>query len=325
MEGRLPHDDGSDEGSDQGNDIDCQLELKESSDVVINISSPLAGFDDGSKVIILNDDISSGVSNLSSGFHGESDISFLQGWGIVGTITSYGNNISELSETRNHDVFIVWSRSSQNLKLLSDNPHVIKVSNGLVLGVFAHDQNSLLGLLADKGSNVFIKLWALHADAFLLFLALLENSALLGDGDSSGLIVSSNHSNSNSCLIARFDGAWNLFSDDVLDTSNANKSVTTLFNLVDLAALILILMKRTTLIFLKVRVGESNSSESLFGIALDHVLQELAHLVIQNNLVTLHVQVVGASFKHDFRGSLNMDSLLVAVFSFVVVLKLKDS
>jgi hypothetical protein len=55
---RLPHDNGSDEGNDQGNNIDCQLELKESSNVVINISSPLAGCNNGSKVIILNNDIS---------------------------------------------------------------------------------------------------------------------------------------------------------------------------------------------------------------------------------------------------------------------------
>jgi hypothetical protein len=55
---RLPHDDGSDKGNDQSNNIDSQLELKESSNVVVYISAPLAGCDNGSKVIILDNDIS---------------------------------------------------------------------------------------------------------------------------------------------------------------------------------------------------------------------------------------------------------------------------
>ena len=61
----LPHDNGPDERCDQSDYIDSQLELKESSDVVIDVSSTLAGVDYSGEVIILDDDIGSNVSNLS--------------------------------------------------------------------------------------------------------------------------------------------------------------------------------------------------------------------------------------------------------------------
>jgi len=90
----VPHDNGSDEGYNQSDHIDCKLELQESSDVVIDVSSPHASLDNGSKVIIIDNDISCGVSDLSTGLHGETDVSFLQSRSIIRTITCHSNNIA---------------------------------------------------------------------------------------------------------------------------------------------------------------------------------------------------------------------------------------
>lgn len=63
---RFPHNDGSDERSDESNNVDSKLELKESSDVIIDVSSPLASLHNRCEVIILNDNIRGRVSNLVS-------------------------------------------------------------------------------------------------------------------------------------------------------------------------------------------------------------------------------------------------------------------
>jgi hypothetical protein len=141
LEWRLPHDDRSDERGDQSNNIDCKLELEESSDVVINISSPFACFHNRGEVIILNNNISSRMSNLGSSLHGKTNICFLEGRCIVSTITSDSNNISKLSKSRDHDVFVIWSGSSKNLQLVSNLFHVLKVSNSLRFDIFAHNKN----------------------------------------------------------------------------------------------------------------------------------------------------------------------------------------
>jgi len=59
-------DQGSNQAGEEGNTVDRKLELEETSNVVIDISTPRAGLDDGSKVIILDDDIRCSMSNLGS-------------------------------------------------------------------------------------------------------------------------------------------------------------------------------------------------------------------------------------------------------------------
>lgn len=58
----------------QSDNINWQLELQKSPDIVVNISTPRASFDNRSKVIVLNDDVWGSVSYLSSSSHGETNI-----------------------------------------------------------------------------------------------------------------------------------------------------------------------------------------------------------------------------------------------------------
>jgi len=87
-------DQGSNQAGEEGNTVDRKLELEETSNVVIDISTPRAGLDDGSKVIILDDDIGCSMSNLGSWVHGKTNIGLSESWSIIGTITSDSNDIA---------------------------------------------------------------------------------------------------------------------------------------------------------------------------------------------------------------------------------------
>lgn len=84
-------------------------------------------------------------------------------------------------------------------------------------------------------------------------------------------------------------------------------------------------MVSATLSTLEVLVSKSNSSESSLGIGLDNLFKLLLHLIIQRFLLALCVEVVGAGVQHDLGGSLDVESLRVAVFSCLVLIKIKNS
>merc|ERR1712127_401040 len=146
----LPHDNGTDEGGDQSDDIDSQLELKESSDVVIDISSPLASFHNGGEVVILDNNIGSSVGNLSTGVHGEADVGLSQGWRVVGSVSSDSNDVAELPETGDHNVLVVGSRSGEDLQVLPDVLHLLDVANFFLLWLFSQNNDLLFGVLVER-------------------------------------------------------------------------------------------------------------------------------------------------------------------------------
>ena len=90
---RVLQDDGSKENDEHSDDIDGELELKELSYIVINVSSVFQGNDDGGEVVIKQDDVASALGNISSSdSHGESDISLGEGRGIISSISSNSNH-----------------------------------------------------------------------------------------------------------------------------------------------------------------------------------------------------------------------------------------
>lgn len=74
---RFSKDNTTTESDNEGTNIDSELELEESTNVVEDVSSPHASLDNGSEVIVLDKNVRSSVSNLSTGLHSETDISFL--------------------------------------------------------------------------------------------------------------------------------------------------------------------------------------------------------------------------------------------------------
>lgn len=98
VERGLLHDASTDKGDGEGNEVHTQLELEETLDVIVNVTSPLGGLHDSSEVIVLDEDIRSFLAGIgTSNSHSESNISSLEGGGIVSTISSDGDGVAQVS------------------------------------------------------------------------------------------------------------------------------------------------------------------------------------------------------------------------------------
>lgn len=98
VEGGLLHDASTDKGDGEGNEVHTQLELEEALDVIVNVTSPLGGLHDSSEVIVLDQDIRSFLAGVgTSNSHSESNISSLECGGIVSTISSDGDGVTQVS------------------------------------------------------------------------------------------------------------------------------------------------------------------------------------------------------------------------------------
>ncbi len=65
-ENALSRCDGRDEGDDEGDQVDGQLELQEFSDRIVYVSAPHDSSNDGSKVVIQQDNVTGLLSNIST-------------------------------------------------------------------------------------------------------------------------------------------------------------------------------------------------------------------------------------------------------------------
>jgi len=98
VEGGLLHDARTAKGDGEGNEVHTQLELEEALDVIVNVTSPLGGLHDSSEVIVLDQDIRSFFAGVgTSNSHSESNISSPECGGIVSTISSDGDGVTQVS------------------------------------------------------------------------------------------------------------------------------------------------------------------------------------------------------------------------------------
>jgi len=167
LKGRFLKEDSADNSEDESVDIDGKLELQETLDVIIDVSSPTASLDDGFETIISDDNISGSLANRGSGnTHTEADIGLGKSGSIVGTITSDSNNLVHLHETGNKEVLIFGSRSGHNLQLCHEGLELCEVSDSFftLLGItFTIVRGFLTASLANKSTHISVELWALHA------------------------------------------------------------------------------------------------------------------------------------------------------------------
>lgn len=180
---------------------------------------------------------------MSSCFHSESNICLFESWSVVCSVTCYCNNVSKLLQARNHDVLVVWSRSSQHFQLISHQLHVLKISDSFSFNVFTHLKDSFFGFFIYQGPNKLIEIRAFHADAPLLIVVIRkEDSALSSNGHSCDQVIASDHSDSDASLVALSDGVWYFFSDDVFDASDGYQSQSALLYFVNFASFLLLLV-----------------------------------------------------------------------------------
>lgn len=112
---------GGDEGEDNGADVDSELELKELSDTIIDLTTPSTGSDDGGEVIVHEDDVSGLLSHLGPGnTHGEADIGHLEGGGIICPIPGHGHDLPKALEALDDDLLIQRGGPSEDLEARKD-------------------------------------------------------------------------------------------------------------------------------------------------------------------------------------------------------------
>merc|ERR1740117_1693749 len=133
----------SSEDNEHSNNVDGKLELKELSNVIIDVSSEFKSNNNGGEVIIQKNDITGTFGDISTGnSHSKSNIGLGQSWGIIGTITCYGDNTFLFLNTSNENKLVLWGRSSQNFQVL-DN-----------FDEFLWSLTQLMVFLASDGSSI---------------------------------------------------------------------------------------------------------------------------------------------------------------------------
>jgi len=120
--------------------------------------------------------------------------------------------------------------------------------------------------------------------------------------------------------VAKGYGVGDLFSDNILDTSDGNQSVATLLDVVKDLSLSDVFVLFTSLIWLKVFVAERDGSQGLAGIESDGIEELLLDAIVQGDLLALVVQIAVAAVKDDFGSTLHVATSVVAVLCFTAVL-----
>jgi hypothetical protein len=141
----------------------------------------------------------------------------------------------------------------------------------------------------------------------------LDDATLHGDSNGSDLVVSRDHPDSDTSVVAVHHGFGHFLSDDILDSDDGDQSVTSLFDFVDLGAISLVLVSGTTISIFDVLIGQTDGSESLLGEMGDLLFQFLFLAVVQFLSLAISVQVVSAGAQDDLRSTLDLQCLAVTV------------
>lgn len=250
------------------------------------------------------------LGNLSaSDSHCESDIGLLKGRGIVGTVSSDSDDFAELTKSSHKKVFVLRARAGK------DSEIGLNCLEGL------HVANSLFAVFPlDEAAHALVELGALHDRVGLGEQFVVQNVALTSDGLGSDKVVASDHADCNTGLVAKGYGVGDLFSDNILDTSDGNQSVATLLDVVKDLSLSDVFVLFTSLIWLKVFVAERDGSQGLAGIESDGIEELLLDAIVQGDLLALVVQIAVAAVKDDFGSTLHVATSVVAVLCFTAVL-----
>lgn len=134
--------------------------------------------------------------------------------------------MTDLLETCDQYVLILWGRASKHLELCSD---LLKSD-----WIFKHILKFTIILLLLPELNEATECEALHESVLLGTLVsffLSEDASFNSDGNSSIEVVTSDHANCDTSLFASNDGVRDFGSERVLETIYADQSETSLQNL----------------------------------------------------------------------------------------------
>jgi len=264
----LSKDGRSKEDNEHSNNVDGKLELKELSNVIIDVSSEFKSNNNGGEVIIQKNDITGTLGDISTGdTHGKSNIGLGQSWGIIGTITSYGDNTFLFLNTSNKNELVLWGRSSQNFQVLDDFDEF-----SLVLNTF----NGFLIVLwiwhADESSNSLSEVLSGHAGVLAsLAFFFSDNSGVLGNSNGGIDVVSSAHDGSDTSSSAFSNRLGDSISEWVLKSENtkSNKVLLEALSIIFFSKVIVVRFQLVVLVHGHILIGDQKGSVGLVGEFLD--------------------------------------------------------
>jgi len=288
------------ESGDQGTNVHGKLELQETLDVVVHIATPHSGLDNGREVVISDEDISGFLAHISaSKTHSETDISFLESGGIVGTVTSDSDDSTHLAQTGNEKIFVFGTGTSHDFQVRHHSLEFLEVFDGF---------NTIL--VSNDTTHLFVEFGALNADIGISDLIVINNFAKNSNGLSSDNVVTSNHADSDTSFIDSLDGSWYFSTDNVHNTEDANKGQARFLNVLNVIILGFIVVL-TVFVRHHILVGKSDGTESLLGVGVDNIVEVRFHFIVHFLDSAIGIKVVRAAVLHNFGGTLNHKALLV--------------
>ena len=198
--------------------------------VIEDESTFLNTVDDGTEVIIEQKHIGGILSNIRSGTHGNTNIGFLNSWGVIDTITSDGDDVAGLLASVDDKELLGWSGSGKDDLWLGD-PGLQEVT--LVWIILRH---VLLGKMLfgqqitvdnDTGGlgpgDVFVHTEFLdHVVEFLSWV--LDNVDFVGNSSGSWWLITSDHDNLDTSGSALGDGQVDSWSWWIVEGDNTNEA-----------------------------------------------------------------------------------------------------
>ena len=185
-------------------DIRCQGICDGLFQVIENKTTFFDTSDDWSKVVIQQDHISCLLGDIGTGnTHSNTNISFLEGWGIVNTITSDGDNLTLSLTTVNNNEFLLWWGTCKNdFRVIFKNVVNIFIS---AISQFTTINNSGIGFsgidILDITSTLFCNIINSH-------VSFRDDSDGSGDGLGSNRMVTSDHDDFDTSRSAFGNGIW---------------------------------------------------------------------------------------------------------------------
>jgi len=176
LERRLFEENSADHSEEEGVNVDGKLELEEALDVVIDVTTPHAGFDNRVERIIHDDNISSSLADLSTGdVHAETNVGFGKSRSVVGAITSNSNNLMHVHEARHEQILVLRTRPSHDTHLgleLLESLEVLNTFLLVLLVALASMACFQITVHADQAVHCFKELGTLNADTIVVLLSL---------------------------------------------------------------------------------------------------------------------------------------------------------
>lgn len=221
VEGRVTEDKGRGENEAHAGEVDSHLELNELANVVLDVTAPTDGGDNGVEVIVHKNDIGmilgGGAAILT---HGESDVGLRESAGVGETLTGNTDGGVALTESADEHVLQLGGSSVDKNDVVL---HFLKAGLALLVSEGESLTTALFSVF-DLNHKVFElseEIVGGHADGVVI--EVIGETESLGSAHDVHLVVTRDNSDVGLGVVELFDGVIDIISEGVLERKGADK------------------------------------------------------------------------------------------------------